>query len=109
MDAPHEVPIPTDAGALSTDCSFGTLQAAQALGDRQALQEAGRPMVRCHLGTQVGGMAPTIQSGPRVTSARSTAAEKRGEEGPIDLLGHEKAPGHMSVSWKGSTQHKGKK
>ena len=109
MDAPHEVPIPTDAGALSTDCSFGTLQAAQALGDRQALQEAGRPMVRCHLGTQVVAWRRQFNQALAVTSARSTAAEKRGEEGPIDLLGHEKAPGHMSVSWKGSTQHKGKK
>jgi glucose-6-phosphate isomerase len=52
-DAPHEVPIPTEAGALPTDLSFGTLQAAQALGDYQALREAGRPIVRLHLGTEV--------------------------------------------------------
>jgi hypothetical protein len=54
-------------------------------------------------------MATTIQSGPRVTSPRSKAAEKRGEEGPINLVGYEKALGYMSASWKGYTQHKGKK
>jgi glucose-6-phosphate isomerase len=52
-DAAHDVPIPTDAGALTTALSFGTLQAAQALGDRQALREAGRRLVRFHLGAQV--------------------------------------------------------
>jgi hypothetical protein len=52
-EAPHEVPIPTEAGALTTDLSFGTLQAAQALGEYQALREAGRRIVRVHLGAEV--------------------------------------------------------
>jgi glucose-6-phosphate isomerase len=52
-DAAHDVPIPTDVGALTTTVSFGTLQAALALGDRQTLREAGRHIVRFHLGGQV--------------------------------------------------------
>jgi hypothetical protein len=47
------IAIPTEAGALTTDLSFGTLQAAQALGDHQALREAGRRIVRFYLGSQV--------------------------------------------------------
>jgi hypothetical protein len=51
-DTLHDVPIPTDADARATTLSFGTLQAAQALGERQALMEAGQPIARVHLGTQ---------------------------------------------------------
>jgi hypothetical protein len=52
-EAPHDVPIPTDAGVLTSTLSFGTLQAAQALGDRQTLQEASWRLARVHLGAQV--------------------------------------------------------
>jgi transaldolase/glucose-6-phosphate isomerase len=52
-EAPHDVPIPTDAGVLTTTLSFGTLQAAQALGDRQTLREASWRLARAHLGAQV--------------------------------------------------------
>jgi hypothetical protein len=51
-ETPHDVPIPTDAGVLTTTLSFGTLQAAQALGDRQTLQEAGWRIARVHVGAQ---------------------------------------------------------
>jgi len=48
-DAPGDAPIPDgplqDASALS----FGTLISAQALGDRQALLDAGRRIIRFHL------------------------------------------------------------
>ncbi len=33
--------------------SFGVLKAAQALGDRQALIDAGRHVIRIHLGSNV--------------------------------------------------------
>jgi transaldolase/glucose-6-phosphate isomerase len=52
-ETPHDVPIPTDAGVLTTTLSFGTLLAAQALGDRQTLQEASWRLARVHLGGQV--------------------------------------------------------
>jgi hypothetical protein len=35
--------------------TFGILKAAQALGDRQALLNAGRPILRFHLGRDVVG------------------------------------------------------
>ena len=48
-----DVPIPSEAGALNPSISFGTLTAAEAQGDRQALMEAGRRLIRFHLGTRV--------------------------------------------------------
>lgn len=52
-DVAHDVPIPAEAGGLPPSLSFGRLEAAQALGDRQALTEAGRRLVRFHLGSRV--------------------------------------------------------
>ena len=37
--------------------SFGELQAAQAAGDRQALTERDRPLVRLHLTDRAAGLA----------------------------------------------------
>lgn len=48
-DVEQDVPIPAEAGKLDTSLSFGTLEAAQALGDRQALEQAGRRIIRFHL------------------------------------------------------------
>ncbi|MGD9100418.1 MAG: hypothetical protein PVF45_08055 [Anaerolineae bacterium] len=50
---PRDVPIPDEAGAPDSSISFGTLKMAQALGDRQALLEAGRRVMRFHLGDDV--------------------------------------------------------
>jgi glucose-6-phosphate isomerase len=47
--------IPDEAGAPGSSLSFGVLEKAQALGDRQALLEAGRRVIRVHLGGDVGG------------------------------------------------------
>jgi glucose-6-phosphate isomerase len=52
-DALQDVPIPAETGEITPALSFGTLEAAQALGDRQALVEAGRRLIRFHLGAQV--------------------------------------------------------
>jgi glucose-6-phosphate isomerase len=52
-EVPHDVPIPSDAGVLTPTLSFGTFQAAQALGDRQTLREASWRSARVHLGAQV--------------------------------------------------------
>jgi hypothetical protein len=52
-DVTEDVPIPAEAGALIPSISFGMLTAALALGDRQALMEARRQVIRFHLGTRV--------------------------------------------------------
>jgi glucose-6-phosphate isomerase len=52
-DVAQDVPIPVEAGDLQPSISFGTLLAAQASGDRQALLEAGRRLIRFHLGSRV--------------------------------------------------------
>jgi transaldolase/glucose-6-phosphate isomerase len=52
-DGPRDVPIPDEAGSPDSSISFGVLKLAQALGDRQALLDAGRRVIRFHLGEDV--------------------------------------------------------
>ena len=52
-DSPRDVPIPDEAGSPDSSISFGVLKLAQALGDRQALLDAGRRVIRFHLGEDV--------------------------------------------------------
>jgi transaldolase/glucose-6-phosphate isomerase len=54
-DDPRGAPIPDEAGAPDSSITFGVLKAAQALGDRQALLDAGRRVIRFHLGDDVIG------------------------------------------------------
>ncbi len=49
----HDLDIPDEAGAAESSMTFGVLKAAQAIGDRRALSEAGRSVVRVHLGDDV--------------------------------------------------------
>ena len=49
-DPAADVPIPDEPRADASTMSFGVLAAAQALGDRQALVDAGRRVLRIHLG-----------------------------------------------------------
>lgn len=49
-DVQCDVPIPDRAGAEESSLSFGILIEAQALGDRQALLDAGRRVLRVDLG-----------------------------------------------------------
>ena len=51
-----DVPVP------GQPYSFGTLQAAQAAGDRQALISRGRPVVRLHLTDRAEGVAQLLQA-----------------------------------------------
>jgi glucose-6-phosphate isomerase len=61
----QDVPIPDQAGSPATTMSFGVLKLAQALGDRQALQDAGRPVIRFHLGSDVAaGLRKLIEMAP---------------------------------------------
>ena len=46
---PHDVAIPEKAGSLASSLTFGTLIHAQALGEHQALKQAGRRVLRIHL------------------------------------------------------------
>jgi hypothetical protein len=54
-DSVQDVPIPDEAGETSSSISFGVLEEAQALGDQKALLDAGRRVIRFHLGTDVIG------------------------------------------------------
>lgn len=49
-DNAEDVPIPDEPGSAEASTSFGLLLLAQALGDKQALEEAGRRVIRFHLG-----------------------------------------------------------
>lgn len=52
-DVADDVPIPSEAGELNPSITFGTLTAAEAHGDRQALMEAGRRLIRFHFGSRI--------------------------------------------------------
>jgi transaldolase/glucose-6-phosphate isomerase len=54
-DDPQDAAIPDEAGASESSITFGVLKAAQALGDGQALRDAGRRVIRFHLGSDVVG------------------------------------------------------
>ncbi len=54
-DDAQDVAIPDEAGTPQSSITFGVLKAAQALGDRQALLDAGRRVIRFHLGRDVVG------------------------------------------------------
>ena len=45
----RDAPIPDELGQTASALSFGVLKAAQAFGDRQALLDAGRRVLRLHL------------------------------------------------------------
>jgi transaldolase/glucose-6-phosphate isomerase len=51
-DPVEDAPIPDEAGSEASSMSFGVLKKAQALGDRQALLDAGRRVIRFHLGAE---------------------------------------------------------
>ncbi|MBN1148013.1 MAG: bifunctional transaldolase/phosoglucose isomerase [Anaerolineales bacterium] len=51
-DALQDIAIPDQAGSDASSIRFGVLKLAQALGDRQALLDAGRQVIRFHLGKQ---------------------------------------------------------
>ena len=56
-DDERDAPIPETAGSEESVLSFGVLKEAQALGDRQALLDAGRRVIRLHYRSDlVGGL-----------------------------------------------------
>ena len=48
-EEPLDLPIPDAPGEPASAMTFGTLKAAQALGDRQALADGGRTVLRLHV------------------------------------------------------------
>ena len=54
-DDAEDAAIPDRPGSPESSMSFGVLKAAQARGDRQALIDAGRKVLRLHLGADVPG------------------------------------------------------
>jgi hypothetical protein len=54
-DMPRDVPIPDDPGAGTSSLTFGLLKTAQALGDLQALEKAGRDVIHFQLGSDIPG------------------------------------------------------
>lgn len=52
-DSAADAPIPDEAGAAASSITFGVLAEAQALGDRQALLDRGRAVLRIHLGADI--------------------------------------------------------
>ena len=51
----HDLPIPDRAGSDISSMTFGVLKEAQALGDRKALIDAKRQVIRFHLGKDITG------------------------------------------------------
>ena len=54
-DLQKDLPIPDQAGGSTSSITFGVLKNAQALGDRQALLDAKRQVIRFHLGSDIAG------------------------------------------------------
>lgn len=52
-DDPWDTPIPDEMGLSDSSITFGVLKNAQASGDRQALVNAGRAVIRFHLGKDI--------------------------------------------------------
>ncbi|RIK72386.1 glucose-6-phosphate isomerase [candidate division KSB1 bacterium] len=52
-EAAQDLAIPDEAGLPNSSMTFGVLELAQALGDRQALLDAKRRVIRFHLGKEV--------------------------------------------------------
>jgi transaldolase / glucose-6-phosphate isomerase len=53
-DEPYNPDVPDNLESKKSSISFGALTMAEALGDRGALQEKGRPILRLHLGREMG-------------------------------------------------------
>jgi len=52
-DSARDADIPDAAGSDESSITFGILEEAQALGDRRAMEDAGRRVIRFHLGEDV--------------------------------------------------------
>jgi transaldolase/glucose-6-phosphate isomerase len=62
-DDPTDAPIPDEAGSDASSITFGVLKEAQALGDRRALLDAGRRVIRFDLDGDVTGGLGRLEAG----------------------------------------------
>jgi hypothetical protein len=62
-DDMEDIPIPDAPGAAASSITFGILKAAQAMGDRQALLNRGRRVLRLHLGPDIVGRLALLSEG----------------------------------------------
>ncbi|HDQ03940.1 MAG TPA: hypothetical protein ENN23_05130 [Deltaproteobacteria bacterium] len=62
QDYAFNLDIPDEAGKEASSLTFGTLIAAQARGDRQALEEKGRTIVRYHLKSNAASLLNDLAS-----------------------------------------------
>lgn len=62
-DPAEDAPIPDEAGAGESSLTFGVLEAAQALGDRQALLDVKRRVVRFHISGELSGNLSRLSDG----------------------------------------------
>jgi len=61
-DDPRDAPIPDEPGSDASSLGFGVLKMAQALGDRQALRDGGRRVLRIHVSGDVpAGIARLVE------------------------------------------------
>jgi transaldolase/glucose-6-phosphate isomerase len=76
-DPEEDVPIPDEPGGDAYSITFGTLLAAQAQGDRQALLDGGRHVIRFHLGRDVqGGLEKLLKRSEVMTKAGLAGADE---------------------------------
>ena len=54
-DSQRDLPIPDEPGSTGSSITFGVLKMTQAMGDRKALLDGGRRVIRFHLGEDVAG------------------------------------------------------
>lgn len=65
-DITEDIPIPDQAGSAASSMTFGTLIQAQAMGDRQALLDGGRRVLRIHLvGDAISGLQQLLSDSRR--------------------------------------------
>ncbi len=62
-DAEQDLPIPDEAGASASAMSFDTLKKAQALGDAQALRDAGRRVIVFEVGASPAVLISSLGNG----------------------------------------------
>jgi hypothetical protein len=62
-DMPADAPIPDEAGSPESAISFGVLKEAQALGDRQALLDAGRKVIRFYMAGDISAGLERLTEG----------------------------------------------
>jgi hypothetical protein len=59
-DAPEDAPIPDETDETGSSITFDVLKQAQAQGDYRALLDAGRRIIRFHVGTDVVDAIQTL-------------------------------------------------